>query len=128
MQFGTAAGDPIYQTSLTVNSGGSYAVRAHGCVGSANTLETATWHNGIPAPNAGGLSAPADGLVALDAIVAEPGPNSVDITVGQSRISGTVTGPNATSCTVTVWGTSALSGYYGPVDISSVSAGGAWEA
>lgn len=122
--FANEAAGP--QVSFNAGSGGQYALRVKNCrFGDGEPLNVSLWHNGTPARDA--LS-PWDSLILNDLILAEPGSNPIVITVGAARISGTVTGPNATGCRVAVIGTNALSQAYGPVAFSGVAQDGTWEA
>lgn len=108
--FGFFSASNLPVDSVPVQSGGEVAIQVGGsCVGVDGGSIPLTWSNGIP----NDFLFPQD-LVTEYLLTVEPGANPVDITVGASRISGTITGPFANECGVHAIGESSIATFEGP--------------
>lgn len=115
------------ESSLAVPSGGQYAISVGGCTVTATGLKTRTWHNGQPVGDRFSNTLRVQ-LLVNELINPTPGANSIEIVVGESRLSGEVTGADPNSCFVTISGTDRAASTWGPAQFLSVQPDGSWEA
>ena len=126
---GIFAGSEGATASLPVVSGARIAIRIGGnCETATDGLNTQVWHNGLPVV---GFRSVETGVIDHQLLIVEPGSNVVDVTVGEVRFAGTVSGTSPaqpSSCQVTAVGASNLTGEPEVAHYStSPDADGSWE-
>lgn len=120
--FGPVTSTPAFSGTQRFTVGGN-------CLPATNPLPTVTWHNGEPVGSRLGGIDPGWTTRVIEPFVVLPGSNEITVTVGASRLAGTVTGTpplEAGRCSVRAIGTSAISGNFAS-QLVPVAADGTWE-